>query len=180
VPARARCGFGAYFTPGKYEDHWVCDYWNAEAGRWVMVDAQLDALQRQVLGIPFDPCDVPRDQFLVGGKAWHMCRAGDADPDHFGIFDMHGMWVIRGNLVRDLLALNRIEILPWDGWGLIAKRDEEFTPDGVALLDRIAELTLVDDPPFTEVQAIYEGDARVHVPPDYLGDPQRFDLRAIQ
>src|SRR5580658_1016268 len=24
VPARARCGFGAYFTKGKFEDHWVC------------------------------------------------------------------------------------------------------------------------------------------------------------
>jgi hypothetical protein len=24
VPARARCGFGAYFNSGKFEDHWVC------------------------------------------------------------------------------------------------------------------------------------------------------------
>ncbi|MBI3798470.1 MAG: hypothetical protein HY268_16095, partial [Deltaproteobacteria bacterium] len=29
MAARARCGFGAYFTPGKFEDHWVCEYWNA-------------------------------------------------------------------------------------------------------------------------------------------------------
>ena len=29
VPARARCGFGAYFNPGFFEDHWVCEYWNA-------------------------------------------------------------------------------------------------------------------------------------------------------
>ena len=28
VPARARCGFGAYFMQGRYEDHWVCEYWN--------------------------------------------------------------------------------------------------------------------------------------------------------
>jgi hypothetical protein len=177
VPARARCGFGAYFTPGKYEDHWVCEYWNEDEERWVMVDAQLDALQRQVLGIPFDPCDVPRDQFLVGGKAWHMCRAGEADPDHFGIFDLHGMWFVRGNLVRDLLALNKVEILPWDGWGLIAKRDEELTPDDMVLLDRIAELTMTDAPPFREARAIYEKDERVHLPPDYIVDPQSFDLR---
>ena len=26
VPARARCGFGTYFTPGKSEDHWTCQY----------------------------------------------------------------------------------------------------------------------------------------------------------
>jgi hypothetical protein len=178
VPARARCGFGAYFTPGKYEDHWVCEYWNGDEERWVMVDAQLDALQRQVLGIPFDPCDVPRDQFLAGGKAWHMCRAGEADPDHFGIFDLHGMWFIRGDLVRDLLALNKIEVLPWDGWGLIAKEERDLSADDMALLDRIAELTQVDEPSFDEVRAIYEGTARLRAPSDYMVDPQRFDLRA--
>ena len=25
IPARARCGFGAYFEPGKYVDHWVTE-----------------------------------------------------------------------------------------------------------------------------------------------------------
>jgi hypothetical protein len=29
VPAWARCGFGAYFNPGYFEDHWVCEYWAA-------------------------------------------------------------------------------------------------------------------------------------------------------
>jgi len=180
VPARARCGFGAYFTPGKYEDHWVCEYWHADEARWVMVDAQLDALQRKVLKISFDPCDVPRDQFLVGGKAWHMCRFGKADPDNFGIFDLRGMGFIRGDLVRDLLALNKIEILPWDGWGVIAKRDEDLSASDMALLDRIAELTLVDDPPFAEVRAIYEEEeARLRMPSAYMVAPQRFDLRSM-
>ena len=45
VPARARCGFGTYFLPDHYEDHWVCEYWNATQGRWVLVDAQLDEFQ---------------------------------------------------------------------------------------------------------------------------------------
>ena len=178
VPARARCGFGAYFTPGKYEDHWVCEYWKEDEGRWVLVDAQLDALQRQVLGVPFDPCDVPRDQFLVGGKAWRMCRAGRADPDDFGIFDMHGLWFVRGDLGRDLLALNKVEILPWDGWGLIGKSDEDLSSDDWAVLDRIAELTAVDDPPFSDVRAVCEGDERFRVPSGYLVDAQRFDLRS--
>jgi len=33
VPARARCGFGSYFNPGRFEDHWVCEYWDAARGR---------------------------------------------------------------------------------------------------------------------------------------------------
>jgi len=40
--------FGAYFEPDRYEDHWVCKYWTVDEGRWVMVDAQLDALATKV------------------------------------------------------------------------------------------------------------------------------------
>lgn len=35
IPARARCGFGTYFTPGLYVDHWICEYWNTSEKRWV-------------------------------------------------------------------------------------------------------------------------------------------------
>ncbi|RLC90976.1 MAG: transglutaminase domain-containing protein, partial [Chloroflexi bacterium] len=167
VPARARCGFGAYFEPGHYEDHWVCEYWNADEEGWALVDAQLDALQRETLKIPFDPYDVPRDQFLVAGKAWQLCRAGQADPDRFGIFDMHGMWFVRGNVVRDLLALNKIELLPWDDWGLIVKQEEDISAEDMALLDHVAALTLADNESFSEVRAIYENDARLRMPPDW-------------
>ena len=34
TPARARCGFGAYFGKGRFEDHWVCEYWDAAEERW--------------------------------------------------------------------------------------------------------------------------------------------------
>lgn len=26
IAARARCGFASYFEPGKYLDHWMCEY----------------------------------------------------------------------------------------------------------------------------------------------------------
>ena len=45
IPARTRCGFGTYFMPGHYEDHWMVEYWHADDGRWVQVDPQLDAFQ---------------------------------------------------------------------------------------------------------------------------------------
>ena len=34
TPARARCGFGAYFLPGHYEDHWVAEVWDVGTQRW--------------------------------------------------------------------------------------------------------------------------------------------------
>ena len=164
VPARARCGFGAYFTPGKYEDHWVCEYWRVDEERWVLVDAQLDELQCEALRIGFDPCDVPRDQFLPGGRAWQLCRSGEADPDDFGIFDMHGLWFVLGDLGRDVASLNRMELLPWDGWGIVDGEDRDYSEEEWDLLDRAAALSLADNAAFPELRAIYENDARLRVP----------------
>ncbi len=164
VPARARCGFATYFTPGHYEDHWVVEYWHAGEGRWVTVDPQLDALQRKALRIEFDPCDLPPGRFLTGGQAWQLCRTGKADADQFGIFDMHGLWFVRGDLVRDFLALNKVEILPWDPWGLMAGPEETAAAQDLAALDRIAVLTLGGNDVFLEVRSLYEGDERLRQP----------------
>src|SRR6266446_3322638 len=68
LPARARCGFGAYFAPPRFEDHWVCEVWDESRGAWRLVDAQLDAVQREALGIAFDPLDVPRAELHRAGR----------------------------------------------------------------------------------------------------------------
>jgi hypothetical protein len=162
IPARARCGFGTYFIPDHFEDHWVAEVWNAEQQRWILVDAQLDSLQCDAMKIPFNPLDVPRDQFIVGGQAWQMCRNGQADPDHFGIFDMHGLGFVRGNFVRDVASLNKVELLPWDCWGIIEK-PEVNDPVDLALLDRLAGLTCGDVPDFDTVHDLYQSDARLRV-----------------
>jgi hypothetical protein len=176
VPARARCGFGAYFLPEHFEDHWVAEYWNAARQRWIMVDAQLDAFQQDKLGITFDPLDVPPDQFITGGRAWLMCREGGADPEQFGIFELHGLWFIRGDLGRDFLALNKIEILPWDGWGLLVKDEKQMTDADRAFLDHVARLTLDPDASFAEIRSLYESDGRLHRPSGW----QPLTLKQVQ
>ena len=163
IPARPRCGFGAYFRPNHFEDHWVCEYWKESEGRWVLVDAQLDELQRKVLGISFNTLDVPRDQFIVGGAAWKMCRGRQVDPDQFGIFDMHGMDFVKGDFLRDVAALNKVELLPWDCWGLILTEYVALSPDDLLLLDQLADLTHADVPNFDRVRGLYESDPRLRV-----------------
>ena len=153
VPARARCGFADYFD-GSPVDHWVVEYWDGAA--WKLGDAQLDAVQMAALKPRFDPLDVPRDAFLVGGEAWRRCRAGEADPMSFGIMDMHGLYFVAGDLVRDIAALNNMEMLPWDVWGAMYGPDREPTPKTLAALDAAAQLSLDPDPHFDEIRSLYE------------------------
>ncbi len=168
IPSRARCGFGAYFNPGKFEDHWVCEYWNSKEERWILVNAQIDAVQHQQFKPDFDTLDVPRDRFIIAGDAWQMSRTGRAEPNDFGLSmipGLHGMWFIAGNVVRDLASLNRMEMLPWDVWGLMEMKDDALTDEKKRLLDRVADLTLAGDEAFPEIRAIYESDERLRVPP---------------
>ncbi len=151
VPARARCGFATYFEPGKYIDHWIVE--EHDGTRWVQRDFQLDDLQRNAINAQFDPDDLPPGAFLTGGEAWQLIRKGDADPELFGILEYWGRWFVYANLVRDLAALNKVEMLPWDAWGSMPG------PDGAidnAFADELAETCASDD--LALVQRAYADD----------------------
>ena len=150
----------AFLEQGKYLDHWVTEYWNEEKKCWVLFDSQIDNRQRELFRIGFDTADVPRDQFVVAGNAWSLCRGGRTDPSAFGILDMHGLWFIAGNLVRDFAALNNREMLPWDVWGAMRRQDSELD---LAFFDQLAIVSREPDAHVNELSALYS-DERVSVP----------------
>src|SRR3954467_10575634 len=73
-----------------------------------------------------------------GGGAWAAHREGSIDA---AVFGMHGTGnfgpaEIRGNAVRDLAALSKLEMLPWDEWGRMTEAYAHRTgPDYDELLD---------------------------------------------
>ena len=161
VPARARCGFADYFEEGKYVDHWVTEYWNADERRWVRIDTQLDGVQRAVIRPDFDTEDLPAGPFLPAGEAWQRCRTGRDEPGRFGIFDMWGLWFIHANVIRDLAALNKVELLPWDVWGpMTFMHDPE--PSALELADTIAGTIAADE--VGAIRDVYEANDEVRVP----------------
>ena len=166
IPARGRYGFGAYFNQGYFEDHSVCEYWNAARSQWVLVDPQFDEVWRTQLKIDHDILDVPRDRLLVAADAWTRCRTGAEDAARFGIIvgDLRGLWFIAGTLVRDLAALNKMEMLQWDVWGSMPTPGQALTGDQLEFFDRIASLTAAPDASFDELRRLYESDDRLRVP----------------
>jgi Transglutaminase-like superfamily len=166
IPARVRVGFGAYFNPGHFEDHVLCEYWRGDEQRWVLVDPQFDQIWRERLSIGHDHLDVPRDRFLVAGEAWERCRSGAAEPARFGIghTEMYGLWFVAGSLVREIAALNKVEVLPWDAWGAQPHPDETLSDDQLAFFDELAALTRDPNQSFDELRERYEADHRLRVP----------------
>ena len=166
IPARARCGFGSYFNPGSFEDHWVCEYQDRTDGKWRFADPQFDAIWRKKLSVSHDTADVPRDHMRVAGDAWQLCRSGRAKPSQFGIsfVGLHGLWMVAGNLVRDIAALNRMELQPWDVWGAQPPPDEALNEEQLAFFDRLATLSREPDKHIDALRDLYANDDRVRVP----------------
>ncbi len=166
IPARICCGFATYFNAPHFEDHWIGEYWSTDAACWIRVDPQLDAIWRERLGIDFDILNMPRDRFLTAGDAWLRCRSGEADPTQFGISfaGLSGLWFIAGSLVRELAALNKVELLPWDVWGAQPQPNADLTEEQLTLFDTVASLTDSPDTNFEALRKLYENDTRLRVP----------------
>ena len=103
---------------------------------------------------------------MVAGDAWARCRKGEADPTKFGIefVNLRGLWYIAGNVVRDIAALNKVELLPWDIWGAQPRPDEELNDDQLTFFDQISALTHEPDTSFDELRRLFESDNRLRVP----------------
>ncbi|KAG0013811.1 hypothetical protein BGZ81_000825 [Podila clonocystis] len=175
IPARARVGFAKYFIPGLYLDHEVAEVWDAKEQRWYLVDPELADDYRSRDGVSINPLDVPRNEFLTAGQAWKLCRAGTLDPKKFmvgpdvDVEETRGFPQIRHDLIHDLVALLKTEMILWDEWANIGDED-------LKRLDNIAEMTMVPD--VNTLKKLYEADKDLQVPEvvnsiDPLGGPPR-------
>jgi hypothetical protein len=152
IPARARCGFATYFVAGKSVDHWIVEYWRASDSRWVRVDAEVVGTN-----LVADPADLAVDEFLTGGEAWLRHRAESIDPDLFGVAGDDYAWgigEIRGNAIRDLASLCKVEMLPWDEWGRMTDSYEGKTgAEYDKLMDLVAAACSSND--LATIRAVY-------------------------
>jgi len=175
VPARMRVGFAAYLftseastsSAGFKGDHWITEYWNKAQRRWVLADADLGGVPHDALGegITCDFTDLSPDQdFYVAGSAWRLARLGEVSPTYFRYSERwKGFPCIRGNLLHDFQALNKLELRIFDYFDdLHRKPEQQLTVEDKALLDRIAELTVRPDEEFEALRLLFEELPRTH------------------
>jgi hypothetical protein len=169
VPARCRVGFAAYFNPGFLEDHWVCEY--RDGGAWRLLDAQLDEPTIRECGIAFSPTDVPRDQFVDASSAWRRVRARELDPAKMGlsVLGLVGTWFVVGNVMLDVAALNKEEMLPWEKWSIAREcgPGQDVPPASAEKLDRVTRL-LAGTPDAALAARVYRENDWLRVTPTVL------------
>lgn len=154
IPARARCGFAAYYRQGAWIDHWVAEYWGADGWMLIDPDSGRDSLTR--------------DDFRDGGTAWLRCRAGESDPFRYGNHVLWGWDELRGSLVNDLGALNKVEIGDWS-WCELLKVEPLDQPHATLdpLMDAVAPV-VSDARSVEELGRAYQRDVRFQPPATLL------------
>ena len=95
--------------------------------------------------------------------------------------ETRGWLQIKHDLIQDLAALNRREMLLWDDWGLggnTPMREEDF-----ALLDHVADVTRAESPNLEEIRRIYASEPGLRVPDvvtsvnPLTGEPRQVSVR---
>jgi excinuclease ABC subunit A len=149
IPARMRVGFAEYLKPDEVFkiDHWITEYWDGEAKRWILVDPDVQKFDIN-----------PDEDFFVAGSAWKLARSGTIRSD---IFRFNGRWkgfpCIRGNLLHDFQSLNKLELGVFDYWDdLHNKAETSLSIDEKTLLDKIADLTTNPDRNFAGLQSLFD------------------------
>jgi hypothetical protein len=57
-----------------------------------------------------------------------------------------------------------MELLPWDVWGIMGTEDDALTKEDLGFLDEAASLTLQGNNQFSQLECVYNTDARIRVP----------------
>ena len=99
TPARIRCGFAGYFVAQRWIDHWVVEYWDG-AG-WILTDPQIGR------------GNLTGDDFQDGVTAWNLVRGGAFPSAAYGNGELWGWDELRGSLINDVAALNKVEVAGW-------------------------------------------------------------------
>jgi hypothetical protein len=191
IPARMRVGFAAYFHPGLLIDHVVAQAWDEAAGRWRLIDGEMNSnWTPEVNGRPIDWMDLADDQFVTGPRAWQAARAGTSDPERYltspdlDAPELRGWPLLARHVIHDLVALNKTEMLVWDAWGMQLGIDPgSVVEQDTVLLDEICA-PLADPGISSDVVAALADRDVLRVPSTvtsfdpYGGPPREVTLRA--
>lgn len=164
IAARSRGGFETYHSQNAHHDHWICEYWNSAENRWIKIDPELNDFLKKRWNINFNNLNLSQDVFLTGVEVWKLCRLGKKNPNHFGIKGdkWFGGWdFVLNEMVLDYMALNKIELLPWDGNKLSEKGIDRLKENDFELLDRASALAIAENDSFTEMRTFYKNNKKL-------------------
>ncbi|MBN2613842.1 MAG: hypothetical protein JXB00_19955 [Bacteroidales bacterium] len=155
VPARVRAGHATYIAPGFHISHAICEVWNENENRWMLVDPSMEKI------------DLSRDQFDISNELWLKMQNGEIDPELYGIPRVYsGLVSIAGKVCTDLASILGTEY-PINQYAPILDdifQNNQLNTNQIDLLNKICELMKSTDAiGLSELQDIYNSTPEIQL-----------------
>lgn len=132
VPTRVRGGHASYLRPGAHLSHTICEVWNKEEKRWMLVDPSTGMI------------DFNRDQFEFSYELWMKLQNGEINPDNYGFAGRYsGFSSIVGKIPHDLAFLLGLEYPVYyyaPMLDYVFQNNDKLTSEHTEILNKICEL----------------------------------------
>jgi hypothetical protein len=152
IPARVRYGFASYLYPKYHLYHVICEVWNNNEKRWMLVDPD-----RQMI-------DFPSQQFEFAGDVWKKNQQGKLDPYTYGVPNWWGSHPILDVLCHDLASVLGNEHIYYDRPPISADTTinvKNMPIDQIDIMNKISTLMVDVDANFNELQLLYNNNKRI-------------------
>ncbi|MFZ0455018.1 MAG: transglutaminase-like domain-containing protein [Ignavibacteriaceae bacterium] len=152
IPTRLRYGFASYLYPGYHIYHVICEVWNKNEKRWILVDPD-----RQLINLT-------SGQFEFSNDVWIKYRHGELKQETYGVPNWWGAHPVLDVLCHDLASVLGDEHIYFNRPPISADTTmdvENLSSDQSILMDNISELMKNVDNNFYELKDFYDGNKQL-------------------
>jgi formylglycine-generating enzyme required for sulfatase activity len=155
IPARVRYGFAPYLIPGFHANHVICEVWNENDKRWMLVDPSANRI------------DFAREDFDFSNDVWLKMQHKEINPELYGMpgkNKFNGVPLMTTALCYDLASILGTEYPVGQHSPILdyVFQNNQVDTKQAEILDRISELMRsIDVDNISKLQKIYDNTPQI-------------------
>jgi hypothetical protein len=156
IPARVRYGHVTYLIPDFHTSHTICEVWDEDENRWMLVDPSTDRI------------DFSQEQFDFSYDAWIQLQKGEINPNQYGIPRRYSGFVsIIAKVNTDLASILGTEY-PINQYAPMLEyafeNNDQLTAKHIETLNKISELmNSLNSDHISKLREIYSGTPDIQI-----------------
>ncbi|WP_303318526.1 SUMF1/EgtB/PvdO family nonheme iron enzyme [Flavivirga abyssicola] len=163
IPTRVRVGHATYLIPDFHVSHVICEVWNKNENRWMLVDPSMDMV------------DFSKDKFDFSNDAWLQLQQKEIDPNLFGIPGKYsGHLSIVAKINSDLAFILGTEYTVYQYSNMLKyafENNNQLADEHIEILNSISKLMkTLDAKNLRKLQEIYDNTPEIHITRSFLSE----------
>jgi sulfatase modifying factor 1 len=155
IPVRVRYGFAPYIESDFHVGHVICEVWNTNENRWMLVDPTMNMV------------DFSRNKFDFSNNVWEKLMNKEIDSAMYGVMGLTGESIIVSALNLDIASLLGTEFTYLHYSPIIKqtfKNEGQLSVDQIKLLNKISKLmTSLNAKSLSELKDIYNNNSQIQI-----------------